>query len=268
MIITDDYIIPTDKQMDILEFVYKFRFINRKQIQYLMGHKDARRINAWLKDLVEYKYLGRIYSHKLLENTKPAIYFLANEGIGWVRVNHFEDEPHKVKRFYQDKHASERFINHCVALCDLYIKWRPLKFEKDERYLISTSTELWYDEELKNIRPDAHIEDDRGEGFKTSFLDLIEPYVPMYAIRYKIDQYIEFRSNTDRWDVYCGYPKEAFIIRFILPNQGKLNRVKKYIQKRLNEIYDIEDLTFLLATHQKAMENGSTDEIWQEVKEE
>ena len=52
MIITDDYIIPSDKQMDILELVYKFRFINRKQIQYLMGHKDARRINASLKDLL------------------------------------------------------------------------------------------------------------------------------------------------------------------------------------------------------------------------
>src|SRR3989344_3878476 len=250
MIITDQYIIPSDRQMDILELVYKFRFIYRRQIQHLMGHKDARRINAWLKDLVEHGYLGRIYSHKLLENTKPAIYYLANQGIGWVRTNHYEDEPHKVKRFYQDKHASERFISHCVTLAELYVKWKPFKMKNDGTYFFVTSTEKWYDEELKNIRPDAYIEDWRDENLKTFLLDLVEPYVPMYAIRYKIDQYIEYRSNTDKWDVYSGGPDEPFIVRLILPTQQKLNRMKNYIQRRLDESYDVEGLTFLLATHQ------------------
>ncbi|OGE29205.1 hypothetical protein A2867_02810 [Candidatus Daviesbacteria bacterium RIFCSPHIGHO2_01_FULL_40_11] len=275
MIITDDYIIPSDKQMDILELVYKFRFINRKQIQYLMGHKDARRINAWLKDLVEHKYLGRIYSHKLLENTKPAIYYLANEGIGWVRVNHYEDEPYKVKRFYQDKHASERFINHCISLCDLYIKYQELAKKNKGVCLIGTSTELWYEEELKNIRPDACIEvqpedgDDIDYKAPPSFLlELIEQYVPMYALRYKIDRYIAFKSETEAWDIYATEDLKSIHIRMVLPDQKKLNRIKKYIQRRLNESYDVDGLTFFLTTNQQVKEKGLTDGLWQEVKEE
>src|SRR5258708_39847145 len=109
-----DFILAS-KDHDILELVYKFRFINRKQIQKIFGYKDPKSVNVLLKELVKHNYLGRIYSNKLLENTKPAIYFLANEGIGWVRINYFEDHPERVKRFYRDKHASQRFIDHSIA---------------------------------------------------------------------------------------------------------------------------------------------------------
>ncbi len=266
MINADNYI-PSERQMDILELVYKFRFINRRQIQYLMGHKDARRINAWLKDLIEHKYLGRIYSHKLLENTKPAIYFLDNRGVGWTIANYYEDEPKKAKRFYQDKHASERFVNHCVTLAEIYVKWKPQELKKDETHFFTTSTELWYEEELKNIRPDAHIETWRDE-LKTYFLDLIEPYVPMYAVRYKIDQYIEFRSISDEFAPFINFPENTLTVRLILPTQQKLNRIKRYIQRRLEESYDVEGLTFFLATQQKILENELTDDVWEEVREE
>ena len=75
----------TERQKEIVDLVYQYRFINSKQLQRLFNHKDARRINTWLRDLVEKKYLGRIYSKKLLENTKPAIYYLMNNGIIWAR---------------------------------------------------------------------------------------------------------------------------------------------------------------------------------------
>ena len=263
----DDYI-PSDKQMDIMELVYKFRFINRKQIQTIFGYKDPKSVNPLLKDLVEHKYLNRIYSHKLLENTKPAIYYLANEGIGWVRANHYEDEPEKVKRFYQDKHASDRFINHCIDLCDLFLQWQGSKGYPVEGYFFSTSTELWHDDELKTIRPDAHIEIWEGETISTFFLDLIESYVPMYAIRYRIDQYINFRSNSNgSWDIYTGSDLESLFIRLIFPNQIKQRRMGKYIKEQLYRSFDTENLTFLLTTHKKALEEGVEADIWETIED-
>ncbi len=112
------------KQKEIMDLVYKFRFVNREQLQRLFGHKDASRLNKWLKDLVEKKYLGRIYSHKLLENTKPAIYYLNNNGIILVR---YKEDGEKLdikylKKFYEDKHASQTFVNHCVTLFEFYIQ--------------------------------------------------------------------------------------------------------------------------------------------------
>lgn len=260
----------TDEYHKILGLVYKFRFINSRQIQKIFGHKVPRRINPWLKELTEHKYLGRIYHrNKLLENTKPAIYYLDNQGIGWVRSNHFEDEPQKVKRFYQDKTASERFRNHCIAVCDLYVNGMPPKKNEDDGYHFSPLTELWENEELRNIRPDAHITIWVKNDITTYFLDLIESYVPMYAIKYKIDEYIELRSETDRWDVYSyGDDFENVVIRFILPNQSKLNRVGKYIQERMNESYDIENMKFMLTTYKKAVEKGINDKsIWKVIKE-
>jgi hypothetical protein len=43
----------TPKQQEILKLLYKYKFLNRTQIQTLLSHKDKRRIITWLKDLRE-----------------------------------------------------------------------------------------------------------------------------------------------------------------------------------------------------------------------
>lgn len=275
-IIDDDFML-IEKQHEIMELVYKFRFINRKQIQKIMGYKDAKSVNVLLKELVEHRYLGRIYSNKLLENTKPAIYYLANEGIGWVRGNYFEWKPEKVKKFYQDKHASERFINHSINLAELYTHWIPFKTSIQKRkenkddadeYHFNTNTEMWYDDEIKAIKPDAHTEKWIKDDIYTYFLELIEDYVPMYAIRYKVDQYIKFVSESDAWDPYCSSEGIVYV-RLILPNQQKLRRIGKYIQRRLNESYDVEKLVFMLTTCDAVKVEGlENEDIWKVIKAE
>lgn len=167
-----------EKQKEIVDLVFKFRFTNRQQIQKLFGHKDPSRINKWLKDLVEKKYLGRIYSHKLLENTKPAIYYLDNNGILWNKNEKayeyyapYENLEFKyVKKFYEDKHASESFVKHCTSIFDFYIQFKELENKKKNlEYLFETKTELWIQKQLRqyedddfqkirDIIPDAHIE--------------------------------------------------------------------------------------------------------------
>ena len=143
----------TTKQKEIIDLIYKFRFINRHQIQRLFNHKDARRINTWLRDLVDKQYLGRIYSHKLLENTKPAIYYLANNGIIFIRSakgeeyqTEYEQLDFKhVKKFYEDKHASQIFIDHCIAIAEFYTQLKEaernsqskLEYEVHGRYTLN-----------------------------------------------------------------------------------------------------------------------------------
>lgn len=142
----------TEKQKEIINLTYKFRFINRHQIQKLFDHKDPRRINTWLRDLVKKGYLGRIYSPRLLENTKPAIYYLANSGITSIRFEKGEVygatddklEFKLIKKFYQGKHASETFQKHSIAICQFYLQL----YEKGQKskgkldYEIDTKTEI------------------------------------------------------------------------------------------------------------------------------
>jgi hypothetical protein len=52
----------TNKQQEIVELLYVYRFLNRVQIQQLMGHKDKKTINVWLRDLKIKQYITWIYS--------------------------------------------------------------------------------------------------------------------------------------------------------------------------------------------------------------
>lgn len=276
----------TLKQQEIIELIYKFRFSNRHQIQKIMGHKDYRRINAWLKDLVEKKYLGRIYSHKLLENTKPAIYYLDTHGILWCKINMgyaYRDNDGEIpakdmKKFYDDKHASETFRNHCIVLCDIYIQFKDREKEVKCEYEFLTKTELVtlnkggddY-EERKAYIPDVYIDKlvqtKKDVDTSTSCLELFDPHVPKYALQYKVRQYIQLHDEED-WKYLSGLDGQFPTILLILPNQAKLNRLKNYIQELLDESYHVEDLVFKLTTYQKVMEQGVGSDIWKTVTED
>jgi hypothetical protein len=278
-----------EKQKEIVDLVFKFRFINRVQIQKLFGHKDPSRINKWLKDLIEKKFLGRIYSHKLLENTKPAIYYLDNNGILWNKNEKayeyyapYENLEFKyVKKFYEDKHASESFIKHCTAIFDFYIQFKELeKKNKNENleYLFETKTELWIQkqlgqhkdddfQEIKDIIPDAHIEkvivtkDNVNE--QSAFIILFDSHVPRYAMRYKVDQYIKFHEE-ENWG-HTELSSEFPTLLLIFPTQQKANQIGKYIKKQLENQY-IENMTFMITTYQKAIEEGLwNDATWKVV---
>ncbi len=272
----------TKKQEEIVALVLKFRFINRKQIQKILGHKDAHRINAWLKDLVEKKYLGRIYSHKLLENTKPAIYYLHNNGILWSkgqmdRGSYDNLEEKAVKKFYADKTASQTFIDHSVFLCDLYLQFKELEGNKWE-YECMSKTDLCTlflsykdSENWKEYYPDFYIEKltKNWDDSTTFFLDLFPPHIPKYALEYKVRQYIKFCTEEKWKNLVDGIDGKFPKILFILPYQGKLNRLAKYIQEMLNKSYDVGDMVFALTTYKKAIEQGIGDNtIWKVLKEE
>jgi hypothetical protein len=80
----------TSKQQDIVELLYRYRFLNRIQIQSFMGHTDKRRVLAWLKDLREKQYVTWIYSTDFTEKTKPAIYYLGLNGIRYLKTVEWE----------------------------------------------------------------------------------------------------------------------------------------------------------------------------------
>jgi len=272
----------TKKQEEILTLIYRFRFINRKQLQRYLKHKDARRINTWLKDLVNKKYLGRIYSHKLLENTKPAIYYLQNNGIIYVRYEK-ELEIKLLKKFYQDKNASLTFINHCATIFELYL---PLKQAEDKsnetiEYSVETKTEMWiqkqqesYDdfEEIKSYIPDLYWEMvinpyNKNISSSTFFLELFDQRVPQYAIKYRIKQYIKFKEE-DKWKYYSGLDGKFPTIMLIFPNQQKINFLSKFIREQLERSYESEDIKFLVTTYKKAIDEGIlSSNIWKEIKE-
>lgn len=283
------------KQEEIIDLVFRFRFINRKQLQKIFGYKDPKSVNTLLKDLVEKGYLGRIYSTKLLENTKPAIYFLQNNGILWIRYQKGEEWKAEneqlnfkhLKKFYEDKHASQIFITHCLGIVEIYLQLKEL--EKNGKgkleYYISTKTESWIEEQLhkypgedfldiKNCIPDILLNkekdiDKQNMSFQTFFIELFDSHVPRYAIRFKVNEYLRLHDKGDWKYKYDSTDGKFPTILFIFCNQTKVNTIANFIQERLDELYDVESVTFLLTTYEKVISEGiGTGNIWKEIKGE
>jgi len=91
----------TPKQLQIILLLYRFRFLDRIQIQQFLNHKNHRRIIAWLNDLTDKKIIGRIYYRKLKDN-KPAIYHLATKSRK-ILLDHPNTNEKLLKRVYRDK---------------------------------------------------------------------------------------------------------------------------------------------------------------------
>ena len=98
----------TTKQNEIIDMVWKFRFINRHQVQKFFKYKDPRRLNEWFRDLVSKGYLGRKYSNKLLENTKPAIYHTGINGIRFLKTQN-DYSMDVIQKLYRDGKREEPF---------------------------------------------------------------------------------------------------------------------------------------------------------------
>ena len=259
---SDYTLYPTGKQQEILDFIYKYRFVNSIQIQKVLKHKDRRRINSWLKQLVDYKYLGRIYSHKLLENTKPAIYYLSYTGIAYIREKK-KFEPKEVKKFYEDKNKSKTFINHCLSIVDIMLERKKSENSTEYVYEFFPKEVLTKHQYLKEIKPDLYFEIHwvkKNVNKKRYFVDLFDAHVPGYALRYRVKQYIEFRDSYE-WRDFGNGSKFPYVF-FILPNQQKLNRLAKHIQETLDKSYDVEDMVFMLTTHEKVIKEGLAGDIW------
>lgn len=280
----------TKRQEEILSLIYRFRFINRIQLQPYFNHKDARRINTWLRDLVEKKYLGRIYSHKLLENTKPAIYHLMNNGIIWIRydvgettTNNGQLDMKYLKKFYQDRKTSRIFVDHCTSIFELYLQLKAAEVEDKIEYHTETKTERWitkqmdrYEDfnEVKEYIPDLFVEKmvnplSKDITSSTYFIELFDKHVPMYAIRYRISRYIKLKESED-WDDYAGLDGKFPQVLLVFPHQKKINMMNKEIGKMLARSFESEGLMILVTTYKKAMEQGIThgSKIWRQIKEE
>lgn len=129
--------------------------------------------------------------------------------------------------------------------------------------------------EIKQYIPDLYFEKMMypGGGGKmdssTFFLELFDPKMPRYAIKYRVKQYIKYKEEG-KWKTDTGMDGNFPRIILIFPNQGKLNFLSGYIREQLEGSYESKGLIFFLTTSQKVMKETllGGSKIWQEIKEE
>ena len=108
----------TTKQSEILTLLYKYKFLNRIQIQQFLKHKDHRRINSWLKDLTEKEYVKRIWSNRYYERTIPAVYYLAPNSLEYLSEK-FLIKPKYFQKIQEEVKSPETYVGHSLFLAEI-----------------------------------------------------------------------------------------------------------------------------------------------------
>jgi len=231
----------TKKQLEIIILLYRFRFLNRLQIQQLLNHKKISQINIWLKNLNDKKIIGRNYSNKLGENIKPAIYFLKSKSKNYL-IDQLEKDEKMMKRIYGEKNRSQKFINHCLLSADFYLSLK--KSHLPEEIFFYTKIDLLNYDGLPLSHPDAYVATKKGKRIKRYFLEIIDEGTPRFVIRAKIKQYLEY-YNANTWQDNTNHPFPKILI--LCPDDS----IKKYLHSfipRIMEEEDQEEIDFYLST--------------------
>lgn len=252
----------TNKQLEILNLIYRFRFLNRTHLQTLLNHKDTNRINIWLKDLANKNILGRIYSTKLKENTKPAIYHLATKSRK-ILLNQEDINEKILKRAYRDKNASQKLIDHCLFTTHFYLLLKEQSQVNNQELHFYTKTDLVDHTYLPYHRPDAYIAlEDKENYIKRYFLEIIDEGTPRFMLRKKISQYVDY-FDENIWKNRTLHNNPSLL--FICPNQYIKDFLNKHIAQVLEE--ETSDLQFFLSLKSDIQVEGIKPSTWQLVKE-
>ena len=221
----------TKKQEEIIGLLYRFRFLNRSQIEKLLGHKKPHRINQWLKSLDDKKIVGKIYSKKIGENTKPAIYYLKARSKSYLEDQLKKDDK-LIKRIYGEAKRSLKFVNHCLLSADFYLELK--KSHLTQEIFFYTKIDLLNHDYLPDKHPDAYVAIKDNKDIKRYFFEIIDEGMPRFALRAKIKQYLEY-FDSNIWAETTKHPFPKILI--LCPNET----IKKYLRSHITKVMEEED---------------------------
>jgi len=247
------------KQQEIILLLFKFRFLNRNQIQKLLDNKSPGAINRLLKDLTEKEYINSIYSSKYPDSLKPAIYYLANNGISYLK-DPGGYEPTVLKNLYNEKLRTETFANRCMLLADIF-----LELEDKETVKLKYTLYLRCDypslpvikDFLADLSPDAYLIRKKSGETKYYFIEILAD-LPAQWLRQRIKKYLKLYESSE-WEAETKRDFPNILI--ICPSYRVLDYVLNYTKRQLATT-DEPTLSVNLTTVDKMKEPGFTGDIW------
>lgn len=260
--------IITKKQATIITLIYTFRFINSKQIQQFLGHKDHRRINSWLKDLVEKQYLERDFTPVYGTLTKPAVYFLTAKGRKHLKSSYRYHFPKYLKRISRDKEASKSFRIKCQIIGDWYLMLFPQEKGKRIPILENLVKELTTDIEeekkkipintlefftpsyypnfvlLEKIKSDAYVRKKTTKGITHGLLFVLDAYIPKVMLLYFLKKIFSV-LDEEYWETDDIVSLHLYIL---CPNNMVIIYLRRLLKSFLERYYGGKEILFHFAT--------------------
>lgn len=257
----------TFKQQEILLLLYKYRFLNRIQIQTFLGHKYPKRINDWLKDLTQNEYVGRIYSTDFGENTKPAIYFIGSNGIRFLKTRD-ECSPDVIQRLYKEKNRQESFIAHSLFIADCSLGLLKKRSEGEKQsYDVLTEANLADSESEFHSLTDYDFQllvtKEKSKTTTNLLFAMFDITLPRYRMRKRIMTWLSEFYDSGDWEEASDLPFPSIYV--VCPTKALMIYCKR-LAISLLEDSDREDVPILFTYEGVVKKEGITSEIWEPAK--
>lgn len=249
----------TYRQQEILTLLYKYRFLNRTQIQIFLNHKDKRRVVAWLKDLRGKEYIDWHYdSSTLMTRSQPAIYFMSINGIRYLRsLSGYRTE--EFRNLYKESTRKRGFISRCLLVADCCIV---LMHKSDRKAQYSFTLPVDYIRLsspysfVAELKPHLYFTKRFDENMTEYVLESLEPTLPRYRLRKRLREYVDYLDYNDDVD--------SLIVLFICNDTKDLLYVKRSVSRLIKEI-DNHSLRIRFTVMEKIRVAGVLGIIWEEI---
>lgn len=241
-----------DKQIEILLNLYRFRFLNRNQIQRLLNHKKHNRIIKWLNELTKEKYVIQEFERKI--GAIPSVYCLGTKARKELKKRKEINEK-LLERVYQEKNSSLEFKAHNMAIADIYLSLIDLTKKHDAKLTFYTAVDLTDMKYLVLPHPDAYFSIQQKEMTKRYFLDVFNLNASEKWLFKRVKQYFNYYEE-EYWQDHNKNPFPEIIL-VCFDEKTKKNLIKN-IKKGLE---DEENLSFSLTTMKDIKNKGISKEI-------
>ena len=255
----------TKKQFLILQLLFYFRFINSKQFQRLLSHKDHRRINAGLKDLVTKGYVNRCYAPRYGILTKPALFNLTDKGRNYIIKYYDFLSEFPLGRMRNDAIKSKSFKIRCQMVVDYFYILYKQQIKDAVDGLEVFTTRSYFNKRSKPAFIAAFYTPIYFSYVDNEFLLPLNPHAAYHnddaktklTVVYALDAYLSklmlsilFKKITELLnDEPYGFAElKKFTIIFICPNNQVLIYLRMRIRTFIEDYYSDVQVAFLLVT--------------------
>lgn len=248
-------------QIELLELVYKYRFISRQLVADCLNITYGSSIYEKLEVLVKGDYLGKRFDKQLKLQAIPAAYYLAPKGMRYLQAQpgHNFVLDSVVKSSYKDKTVSQDFISHNLNIC----KYTNMLKRRYPDLKVFTRRDMSHYSYFPSQLPDAFLSlpSDETNQPKRFFFDLISDGLPRLALDRRIANYCEFFEEGG-WDITdSDWP----VLLLLCEQPSAEKRVQQYVRVTLNRS-DMDELA-IYTTAIPMLENAAESDIWTNVED-
>jgi hypothetical protein len=181
-------------QVEALKLLYRYRFTTSELLAKAENQKHLQVTRSRLTTLEGHGYIGKRYgnSYKLLG--KFASFYLLPKGLQYLKSIDVAN-PQAIKMMYNDRKASEKFVDFCLSVCRTA---QAITSFYGEESKVFTRTELLKYDYFPLPQPDLYVSINRTP-VRHYFVDLFDDEMPVFVPVKKIKKYIE-HSASGEWD--------------------------------------------------------------------